>query len=166
MWRADNLVDTMSAALITATFLGLVGLGFCAVLGFTAISSADVFRHTSLSIFFTLLTLLAHSMTMFYLIGKGKAIREAVAEGGLEPGLYATMARTRRPVFSVGTVAMVVTMTAAILGGGVDTGVIPAGVHSVLALSAVASNLAALRVEVIALLSSAQVVTEVNRLLE
>ena len=156
----------MSAALITATFLGIAGLGFCTVLGFTAVDSADIFRHTSLSIFFTLITLLAHSMTMFYLIGKGKAIREAVTRGGLEPGLYETVASARRPVFSVGTVAMALTMATAILGGGVDIGVIPAGVHSVLALSAIASNLVALRAVVIALLSSTQVVAEVNRLLE
>ena len=95
-------------------------------------------------------------MTMFYLIGKGKAVREAVAEGGLSPDLYRAVAEVRRPVFSIATVAMALTMAAAIIGGGgVDTGIIPAGVHSVLALSAVAGNLVALRTEVVAMLSSA-----------
>lgn len=156
----------MSAALITVTFLGIAGLSFATVLGFTATDSAEIIRHTTLSIFFTLITLMAHSMMMFYLIGKGKAIREAVAEGGLAPDMYTTIVQARRPVFSIGTVAIALTMVTAVFGGGVDTGIIPAGAHAVLALSAIVSNLAAFRVEVNALLLSAKVVTEVNRLLE
>ena len=63
-------------------------------------------------------------MAMFYLIGKGKAVREAVAEGDLSPELYAKVARARKPVFGIATVAMLLTMTTAIIGGGVDTGVL------------------------------------------
>ena len=100
----------MSAALITAIFVGIAGLGYSAILGFTSATSADIFFHTSVGIFSTLLTLLAHSMTMFYLIGKGKAVREAVTEGQLSPELYATVARVRRPVFSIATIAMALTM--------------------------------------------------------
>ena len=152
----------MTAALITATFVGIAGLGYSAVLGFTA---ADLFLHTSLGIFATLVTLLAHSMTMFYLIGKGRAVREAVTEGELSPELYASVARARRPVFSIAVIAMALTMAAAILGGGVDTRTVPAAVHSVLALAAIAANIAALRTEVIAMVSSTNVVAEVDRLL-
>ena len=63
------------------------------------------------------------------------------------------------------TLAMVVTMIAAILGGGVDTGVLPPMVHATIAYGAVACNLAALKVEVDALGSSSRIVDEVNRLL-
>ena len=145
--------------------LGLGGLTFAAVLGFVAASSAEVSRHVSLGIFFTLITLLAHSMTMFYLIGKGKAVREAVTEGDLSPELYATVARARKPVFSIATVAMLLTMATAIIGGGVDTGTLPVGIHSILAVSAIAANVMALRTEVGAMLSSARVVAEVDALL-
>lgn len=153
----------MTAALITATFVGIAGLGYSAVLGFTA---ADLFLHASLGIFATLVTLLAHSMTMFYLIGKGRAVREAVTEGELSPELYAAVARARRPVFSIAVIAMALTMAAAILGGGVDTRVVPPLVHSVLALAAIAANIAALRTEVVAMVSSTNVVAEVDRLLQ
>ena len=156
----------MSAALITATFVGIAALGYATVLGFTAFAPAEVFRHTSLGIFATLVTLLAHSMTMFYLIGKGKAVREAVQEGQLSVELYRAVARVRRPVFSIATLAMVVTMATAIVGGGVDTDTVPVVVHSALALAAVAANLVALRTEIIAMLSSARIVAEVDRLLE
>ena len=112
----------MSAALITAILIGLGGLVYSAFLGYVAATSADVLTHTTLGIFFTLITLLAHSMAMFYLIGKGKAVREAVTEGNLSPDLYAAVARARKPVFSIATIAMLVTMTTAIIGGGVDSG--------------------------------------------
>jgi hypothetical protein len=58
-----------------------------------------------------------------------------------------------------------VTMVAAILGGGVDTGVLPTMVHATIAYGAVACNLAALKIEVDALGSSSRIVDEVNRLL-
>ncbi len=156
----------MTAALITATLIGVGGLGYCAVLGFGATASADVLRHASFSIFFTLVTLLAHSMTMFYLIGKGKAIREAVSDGGLPTDHYTAVVRARRPVFSVGTLAMGVTMVAAVLGGGADTDAIPTGVHTVFAMSALVANLLAFRVELTALLAAGQAVTDVNQLLQ
>ena len=156
----------MSAALITATLVGIAGLGYCTAVGFAAASSVDILRHTTLGIFFTLLTLLTHSMSMFYLIGKGKAVREAVEQGGLAGDHYAAIAHARRPVFSTGTVAMALTMVTVIIGGGVDTGIIPPVAHAVLALSAIAANLIALRVEVIAFVVSGKIVAEVDRALQ
>ena len=155
----------MSAALITAILIGFGGLVYSAFLGYVAATSADVLRHTSLGIFFTLITLLAHSMTMFYLIGKGKAVREAVTEGNLSPDLYAAVARARKPVFSIATIAMLVTMTTAIVGGGVDTGALPAGVHALIALSAIVANGMALRTELAAMTASSRIVAEVDSLL-
>ena len=152
----------MSAALITATIIGLGGLVYSAFLGYTIAASADLLTHTTLGIFFTLITLLAHSMTMFYLIGKGKAVREAVTEGNLSPDLYAAVARARKPVFSIASIAMLLTMVTAIVGGGVDTGTLPAGVHSLFALSAIVANWMALRTELSAMTSSSRIVAEVD----
>jgi hypothetical protein len=156
----------MSAALITATALAIVVLGASTVVAFLASTSADVLMHTSLGIFGTLMVLLSHSMTMFYLIGKGKAIREAVTEGGLSREFVTRMSEARRAVFSWATLAILITMTAAILGGGVDTGALPPLVHSIPAVLALAVNVAALRVEVRALGITARLVTEINQLLE
>lgn len=155
----------MTAALATVAVLGIGGLGYCTIQGFLA-SPDEVARHVSFGIFFTLVTLLAHSMTMFYLIGKGKAIREAVTDGGLSDELHLAVARARRPVFSTGTLAMGLTMLAAILGGGVDTDVLPVVVHSLPAILAFVTNLQAFRAELTALATAADSVTEVNRLLE
>jgi hypothetical protein len=153
----------MAAALLTALALSLAGLVATTALGYMAASETALLRHTTFGVFVTMITLLTHSMLMFYLIGKGKAVREAAAEGGL-PGTYAgEIARLRAPVFSFGTMAMAVTMTAAIVGASVDVRVIPPIVHAALAWGALAANLVTARIELRALTRSGEIVEEVNR---
>lgn len=156
----------MSAALLSAAFLSFAGLVATLVAGLTAGSEADLFRHTTFGIFSTMLTLLTHSMMMFYLIGKGRAVREAVTDSRLSSEFVAEIARRRRPVFSIGTTAMGLTIATAIIGASVDVRVVPVGVHTVLAYTALAANIATLRVEIIALAASARIVDEVNRLIQ
>jgi hypothetical protein len=156
----DN--GSLAQALITAVFVGLTGLVAAVVLGVTG---ADIGRHISYGIFSTLVTLLAHSMMMFYLIGKGNAVKDAMTELNVAGDYYRRIAAARRPVFSIGTLAMAVTMTAAILGASVDTGVLPSIVHGALAYGAVACNVVAVKVEIGALMASSRIVTEVNRLI-
>src|SRR5689334_23581455 len=113
-----------------------------------------------------MITLLAHSMMMFYLIGKGKAVKDAMAENNVAGDYYRRIAVARKPVFSIATLAMAATMTTAILGASVDTGVLPPIVHAMIAYGAIACNLAALKTEIIALTESSRIVAEVNRLLD
>jgi len=153
----------MSAALITASILSLVGLLVSFALGYMVAVPDDVLAHASLAIFVTLITLLGHSMTMFYLIGKVKAIKDAVIEGELETDAVARVSALRGPVFKLASVAMGLTMLTAIIGGGVDTGVIPSGFHSLLAILAIVANFLALRAIIDALAASSKIVDEVNR---
>jgi hypothetical protein len=112
-----------------------------------------------------MVTLLAHSMMMFYLIGKGKAVKDAMTENSLTGTYYQRVALARKPVFSIATVAMAVTMVTAILGASVDTGVLPPVVHAMIAYGALACNLAAMKTEISALAESSRIVDEVNRLI-
>ena len=112
-----------------------------------------------------MVSLLAHSMMMFYLIGKGKAVKDAMAESNVAGDYYRRIAAARKPVFSIATLAMAVTMTTAILGASVDTHVLPPIVHAMIAYGAIACNLAAVRIELSALSTSSRIVDEVNRLL-
>lgn len=153
----------MSAALITASVLSLAGLLVSFALGYAAATPDEVLDHATLAIFVTLVTLLAHSMTMFYLIGKGRAIRDAVTEGGLVSDAAARVSALRGPVFKLATLAMASTMLTAIMGGGVDTEVVPPVVHALLAMLAMALGVAALRAIVHALSESSRIVDEVNR---
>lgn len=156
----------MAAALLTAIFASLAGIAAAIYLGLTATSNTMLAQHISIGIFSTMITLLAHSMMMFYFLGKTKAVREAAAEGGLSRDYERRIAVARKPVFSIAMLAMAVTMITALAGASVDTGVLPSGVHAVLAYSCLALNLGALRVEVAALTESGRVVEEVNQLLQ
>ena len=152
----------MAQALLTGVGVGIIGLVVTVVFG---LSGFDISRHISFGIFSTMVTLLAHSMMMFYLIGKGKAVKDAMVEGGLQGNFYNRIARARKPVFSSGTLAMSVTIVAAVLGASADTGALPVIVHGMIAYGAVAANLAAAKIEIDAIGEASRVVDEVNRLL-
>ena len=153
----------MSAALITALVLSFAGQIASFVLGYAAAGPEDLLQHATLAIFVTLVTLLAYSMTMFYFIGKGRAVRDAVTEGGLATDAVARVSALRGPVFKLAVLAQASTMLTAILGGGVDTGVVPAAVHTLTATFTIAVNFVALRAAVHALNESSRIVDEVNR---
>jgi hypothetical protein len=150
----------LAQALLTSVFIGLTGLVATAVLG---LRGTDVARHISFGIFSTLIILLAHSMMMFYLIGKGKAVKDAMAEHNVTGDYYRRIAAARVPVFSVGTFAMGATIGAALLGVFVDTNVLPPIVHAMFAYGAIACNLAAVKIEISVIAESSRVVNEVNQ---
>ena len=150
----------VAQALLTAVFIGLTGLVATTIFG---LRGTDVSRHISFGIFSTLVTLLAHSMMMFYLIGKGKAVKDAMAEHSVAGDYYRRIALARKPVFSIGTLAMAVTMVAAIMGASVDTGVLPPMAHAMIAYGALVCNLAAAKIEIAALMQSSRIVAEVNQ---
>jgi hypothetical protein len=150
----------VAQALLTGVFLGLTGLATTAFFG---LRGTDISRHISYGIFSTLITLFAHSMMMFYLIGKGKSVKDAMAEHNVTGDYYRRIAAARKPVFSIGTLAMAATMITAILGASVDTGVLPPIVHATIAYGAIICNLAAARIEIVALTASSRIVDEVNR---
>jgi len=150
----------VAQALLTGVFLGLTGLATTAFFG---LRGSDISRHISYGIFSTLITLFAHSMMMFYLIGKGKSVKDAMAEHHVVGDYHRRIAAARKPVFSIGTLAMAATMITAILGASVDTGVLPPIVHATIAYGAIICNLAAARIEIAALTASSRIVDEVNR---
>jgi hypothetical protein len=151
----------VAAALVTLTSLSILAIGAAFV---TALGPGEesTSLHVLLGVFGTTINLLAHSLMMFYLIGKGKAVREAVAEGALAGDYVQRISRLRAPVFSRATLAMALTMTSAIVGASVDVRVLPSWPHVALAVAAIATQLYAFGTEVTALTGSARVVDEVN----
>jgi hypothetical protein len=150
----------VAQALLTAVGISIAGLVSAAIYGLRGV---DLARHISFGLFSTLITLLAHSMMMFYLIGKGKAVKDAMTEGNLTGDYYGRIAAARKPVFSIATFAMAFTILAALLGASADTGLLPPVVHGTIAYGAIACNLAAAKIEIDALSASSRVVDEVNR---
>jgi uncharacterized membrane-anchored protein len=161
MTKSDHVL--VAQALLTTVFLGLAGLVTTTIFG---LRGTDISRHISYGIFSTMITILGHSMMMFYLIGKGKAVKDAMAEHGVTGDYYRRIAVARKPVFSIGALAMAVTIVTAILGASVDTRVLPSIVHAMIAYAAIACNLAAVKIEISALTDSSRIVAEVNRRLD
>ena len=153
----------MAQALLSAVFLGLAGMGGAVFYG---LRGSDISRHITFGIFSTLVILLAHSMMMFYLIGKGKAVKDAMVEYKVTGDYFLRIKAARKPVFKIGTYAMAATMVAAILGASVDTGSLPAIVHGTIAYGAIFCNLAAAKIEIEALAASSRIVDEVNNAIQ
>jgi hypothetical protein len=116
----------MAAALLTAVLASVAGISAAAYLGLTSSSNAILAQHISIGIFSTMISLLAHSMMMFYFLGKGKAVREAAAEGGLSGEYERRIAIARKPVFSIATLAMSATIVTALAGASMGSWRIPA----------------------------------------
>jgi hypothetical protein len=86
-----------------------------------------------------------------------------MAEHHVGGDYYQRIAAARKPVFSIATVAMAITMVTALLGASVDTRVLPPIVHATIAYGAIFCNLAAVKIEIAALAASSRIVDEVNR---
>ena len=100
---------------------------------------------------------------MFYLIGTGKAIKDAVRENGLDPALIEETKRFKNASYPSLMLAMGLVMATFILGGGVATGSVPAWVHHVLFYLAVLVQLYALRIEWRVLGENERLMADVDR---
>ena len=96
----------MAAALLTAVMASLAGIGGAIYLGLTAGTGEMLSRHITIGIFSTMVNLLAHSMMMFYFLGKGKAVREAAESARCQPAQGApppTVSRHESECATLGT---------------------------------------------------------------
>jgi hypothetical protein len=133
----------MVLALLTASFVSIVCFIISGVMGFMIADRSGLSQHFLFGFFTTFLVALSQSMTMFYFIGTGKHVKDLVAN---QPAGQEFIQRTKRfkaKVFPPSTWAILFTMATMILGGGVDTRVIPTFVHSILAAIALYYNLVA-----------------------
>src|SRR5260221_11497640 len=120
------MIRKMAQALLSAVGIGLVGLFATAIFG---LRGTDISRHISFGVFSTLVMLLAHSMMMFYLIGKGKPVKDAMAEHSVMGDYYRRIPVARKPVFSIATLAMGAQMGTAILDAIAASAELPAVDH-------------------------------------
>ncbi len=121
----------MAVALITLNLLGNLALGFAFFYGRFRLmaGTGDEAYHFFTGLFAAFLALFAQCMGMFYFIGTGKMIRQAVDEHGLDPGYSAEAHGFKIRFFPVASLAIATVMATPILGGGVHAGRLPVGVH-------------------------------------
>jgi hypothetical protein len=127
---------------------------------------SGISRHFLFGFFTTFLVTLSQSMTMFYFIGTGKMVKDSVASNPSGQEFIQRTKRFKAKVFPPSLWAMLFTMATMILGGGVDTHVIPTFVHTILATLSLYFNVVAFWREVNCMIENNMVMQEVDRLLQ
>ena len=98
------------------------------------------------------------------LIGTGKAIKEAVADGGLPAELVEQTKEFKNRSYPWLMLAMAMAMATFILGGGVDTGAIPAWLHQAMFILTLGAQLKTLWIEHLVLGQNEALIGRVRRL--
>ena len=155
----------MVLGLLTASLLSIICFVVTVVMGFTMDVRAGISQHILWGFFSTFLVTLSQSMTMFYFIGTGKQVKDLVAANPAGQEFIQRTKRFKAKVFPPATWAILFTMATMILGGGVDTRVLPTFVHSGLAAISLYYNLVAFWREAKYMIEHNMLMEEVDRLL-
>lgn len=155
----------MGRALLIVGFMATLGVAATAVLGYLlqAPTDPEMPRHVLVGLASSLLLLFSHCWIMFYLIGTGKAIKDAVKEGGLDPEFAEKTKRFKNASYPSMMLAMGLVMATFILGGGVATGSIPRWIHHGLFYAALLVQGWSLWIEWRVLTDNERLMTEVDR---
>ncbi len=137
----------MGRALLTVGAMATLGLIATGVLGYMVVDVGGAGLHVLIALASCLLLLFSHCWIMFYLIGTGKAIKQAVADERLSPDLVEETKTLKNRSYPSLMLAMLLAMATFILGGGVDTGSIPAWLHQAMFLVTLAVQLRTLWIE-------------------
>jgi hypothetical protein len=151
--------------LLTTTLLSIICFVISVYFGFTGDGRANIQQHVLFGLFATFLVTLAQSMTMFYFIGTGKQVKDLVANHPAGPEFIQRTKRFKAKVFPPATWAILFTMATMILGGGVDTGMIPTFIHTILAAVSLYYNLVAFWREAKYMIEHNVLMEELDRLL-
>jgi 4-hydroxybenzoate polyprenyltransferase len=156
----------MGRALLMVGALATLGLLVTGILGYAIpepFETENLSSHLLLAVFTSLLLLFSHCWILFYLIGTGKAIKEAVAEHGLEQEIAErTKAfKTRSNPWLM--LAMMLAMATFVIGGGVATEAIPSWVHHALFFVTAVAQVWALRIEFEVLSENERLMKSVDR---
>jgi len=157
----------MGRALLIVGAMATLGVIATAVLGYLLASPTDAAmpRHVLVGLASSLLLLFSHCWIMFYLIGTGKAIKDAVKENGLDPEFVEETKRFKNLSYPWLMLAMGLVMATFILGGGVATQSVPSWVHHALFYAAVLVQGYTLWIERRVLTDNERLMADVDRLL-
>lgn len=122
----------------------LAGLLAAVVTGFGAMGSlepgAGLLHHRALALGGAILVLLTHSMVFVYMIGTGRAIKDATNDYQLDARFYEVHKTYKWRAAPWATANTFVIVAAAVAGGVADTGSAASWIHPLLALAALLLN--------------------------
>lgn len=155
----------MGRALLIVGWIATLGFVATAVTGYALGPDESIAGHLLIALISALLLLFSHCWIMFYLIGTGKAIKEAVAGASLDPELIEKTKEYKNRSYPSLMLAMSLAMVTFILGGGVATEAIPVWVHHGLFLGTLLVQIRTLRIEGAVLVENEALMNQVDRLL-
>jgi len=155
----------MGRALLVIGLMATLGLVAAGAFGYALAGPADpgLQRHVLLGLAGALLLLFAHCWIMFYLIGTGRAIKDAVKEHGLDPDLVEQTKAFKNQSYPMLMLAIGLAMATFILGGGVATGAVPNWVHHGLFYAMLLAQGRALQLEHRVLDGNERLMADINR---
>ncbi len=168
----------MYVALLVFIAVDAVLLVVTAAAGVTLDGREAVLQHFTLGLGTSIFTCFIHCLSMFYLIGTGKDVRDAVEEHPALAQKYVPLTRElKRRVFPLACLASALIILTALMGGEVHSRIIrPDGsvllrdvpgwwVHAVVVVFALVANALAFRAEVRAAVDNRRAIEEINRTL-
>lgn len=155
-----SLVLRFLHAVSALLMIGNVLLGYAAAYGYVGLE-----RHIPYGFVSALVIVFAHAMTLFYFLGIGTSMREAIVGHADLAAMVSKGAESRRHLPLLLGLALVTLMATVILGGGSHTQRLPFWVHHTAALAALVFNLIANIVSVRAIHSCRALIDTIERTL-
>ena len=156
----------MGRALLILGWLATLGVAGTAIVGYLL---GGVVRsltpHVLTGLTASLLLLFAHCWVMFYLIGTGTAIKNAVTENGLDPALAERTKDFKNRSYPWLMLSMGLIIATFVAGGAYVAGVGPSWIHEVLFFIALMSQVWTLVIEGKVLTANERLMTEINEIL-
>ncbi|HEX9792592.1 MAG TPA: hypothetical protein VGC54_01280 [Planctomycetota bacterium] len=127
------LVGVALAGLFAALGTGLAGMG--------ALDADGLRTHRFLALGGAILIVAVHSMVFVYMIGTGRAIKDAVSDHGIDPALYREHIVLKWQAAPWALACSSLTVATAVLGGVVEAGLATAWLHPLAGLVTFVLNL-------------------------
>ena len=153
----------MGRALLVVGCLATLGMVAAGLVGYSsARSSPSMTPHILLAFSASLLILFSHCWIMFYLIGTGKAIREAVRKYRLEDDLVEQTKTFKNDSYPWLMAAMGLVIATFVLGGGAYAGAVFNWVHHLLFYVTLAVQFRTLTIEGRVLIANERLMNDIN----
>lgn len=124
----------MVLAIFTLILISTVSLIVSMVFGYLAHSDPGyIYRHVTIGLPATLMVILTHCIAMFYFIGSGKTLKEAVAEHHLSPTYNEKSKKIKMVTSPLQTFTMISAVIMACMGGAAQVGKLNPHIHEIIA---------------------------------
>ena len=149
----------MAQFLLITTLLSMAGIIATAVAGFLA-SPGHAAQHILMALGTVVIGLFSQSMTMFFVIGTGKQLKDGAKGGPYETEVRKSTRELAMRVSPAATYAMLLLMVLFITGGGVATRKTPVWLHLTLAIATLVLYARAYWIEIRAMERNARLMDE------